>query len=269
MGLKAAGAARKPRVTGARGRSAGAGGVKPAGRRSPAPARGEPARQRPPAASPFEPTGDWRVAVRATVEGLRYDLVDVERAPGGLLRVTIDRRPGEAYGAPGEAVTVDDCEAVTRQLQYALEVDAVDYARLEVSSPGLDRPLRSESDYERFSGLAVNVALKQPFQGRKHYQGPLSRGPTGWQITFADGKATQVLTFALDEVREARLVPVLDFKGQNKRPGKGPKDRPDAEANERKQDGPQASAMPPSPSGEGESGGAATVTQENEKGRNR
>jgi len=268
MGLKAAGAARKPRVTGARGGSAGAGGNKLAGRRSPTPGRPEPARPRLPAASPFEPAGDWRAAVRATVEGLRYDLVDVERAPGGLLRVTIDRRPGVAYGAAGDAVTVDDCEAVTRQLQYALEVDTVDYARLEVSSPGLDRPLRSEADYERFCGLAVNVALKQPFQGRKHYQGPLSRGPAGWQITFSDGKGSQALTFTLDEVREARLVPVLDFKGQGRRQDKGLKSRPGAEPNEHKHV-PQASAMPPTPSGEGESGGAATVTQENEEGRNR
>lgn len=269
MGLKATGVARKPRATGARGRSAGAAGGKPAGRRSPTPPRAEPVRQRPPAASPFEATGDWRAAVRATVEGLRYDLVDVERAPGGLLRVTIDRRPGQAYGAPGEAVTVDDCEAVTRQLQYALEVDTVDYARLEVSSPGLDRPLRSEADYERFTGLAVNVALKQPFQGRKQYQGPLSRSPEGWQITFADGKASQVLTFTLDEVREARLVPVLDFKGQSKGMNKGLKGRPGAAPDSRTQEGPEAAAMPPSPPGEGESGGPATLTQENEQGRNR
>ncbi len=263
MGLKATGAARKTRATNARGRSAGAGGGKPAGRRSVAPARagrvGPPAQ----AATPFEPTGDWRAAVRGTVEGLRYELVEVERVPRGLLRVTIDRRPGEAYAAPGEAITVDDCEAVTRQLQYVLEVDGVDYARLEVSSPGLDRPLRSEADYERFAGLAVNLTLKEPFQGRKHFQGPLSRGPNGWQITFEDGKAklAQVLSFTLDEVREARLVPVVDFKGRKGPPGAKP-------GNAMQQDT-QAAAMPPSPPGKGESGGAATVTQENEEGRNR
>jgi ribosome maturation factor RimP len=263
MGLKATGAARKTRATDARGRSAGAGGGKLLGRGAHAPARAEPARQRPQAATPFEPTGDWRSAVRATVEGLRYDLVDVERVPRGLLRVTIDRRPGQAYAAPGEAVTVDDCEAVTRQLQYVLEVEGLDYARLEVSSPGLDRPLRSEADYGRFVGQAVNLTLKEPFQGRKHYQGPLSGGPGGWQITFEDGKAklAQVLSFTLDEVREARLVPVVDFKGRKASPGAGP-------GSSRQQD-PQAAAMPPSPPGEGESGGAATVTQENEEGRNR
>jgi ribosome maturation factor RimP len=203
--------------------------------------------------------------VRATVEGLRYDLVDVERAPGGLLRVTIDRRPGQAYAAPGDAVTVDDCEAVTRQLQYALEVDGVDYARLEVSSPGLDRPLRGEADYERFLGQAVNLTLKEPFEGRKHYQGPLARGPQGWQVTFEDGKArlAKVLSFALDEVREARLVPVVDFKGHKARGPAGPG------PSRAGQEDLQAQAMPPTPTGEVASGGQATLAQENEEGGNR
>lgn len=281
MGLKATGAARKPRAMGARGRSAGVGGGKPAGRSAPAhpPARREGGRPPSQAHSPFEPTADWRAAVRATVEGLRYDLVDVERAPAGLLRVTIDRRPGQTYAAPGEAVTVDDCEAVTRQLQYALEVDGVDYARLEVSSPGLDRPLRSEADYERFAGQAVNLTLKEPFQGRKHYQGPLARGPQGWQVTFEDGKArlAQVLSFTLDEVREARLVPVVDFKGHKARgPAQGqglaPRGLPEpasADLGRVGQEDPQAQAMPPTPTGEVASGGQAALAQENEKGRNR
>jgi len=86
----------------------------------------------------------WQQALERTVTGLGFDLVDVERSAGGLLRVTIDRLPGQAYSTgPGEAVVVEDCEIVTRQLQYLLEVEAVDYARLEVSSPGLDRPLKN------------------------------------------------------------------------------------------------------------------------------
>lgn len=172
----------------------------------------------------FAASADWRAAVRATVEGLRYELVDVERVARGLLRVTIDRRPGQAYAAEGAAVTIEDCEAVTRQLQYALEVDGVDYARLEVSSPGLDRPLRTTADYERFEGQSVHLTLKLPFQGRKHFQGLLGRAEGGWQLVFDAGKAEQALSFALDEVREARLVPVLDFKGRKGRtdPTPGP-----------------------------------------------
>ncbi|WP_201492808.1 ribosome maturation factor RimP [Rubrivivax sp. A210] len=163
----------------------------------------------------------WQEAIAATVAGLGYELVDVERAQRGLLRVTIDRMPGRVYrGAggvddDGEAVTVDDCEQVTRQLQYALEVEGLEYARLEVSSPGLDRPLKREADYARFAGQAVALVLKQPFQGRKSWQGVLSAtAEGGWSLAFKDGKAEQVLGFTFAEVREARLVPVVDFKGR-------------------------------------------------------
>jgi ribosome maturation factor RimP len=109
---------------------------------------------------------------------------------------------------------VGDCEQVTRQLQYVLEVEGADYARLEVSSPGLDRPLRNEADYTRFAGAKVRITLREPFAGRKHYEGLLVRAEAGWQLQFHDGKAEQMLGFVLAEVREARLVPVLDFKGR-------------------------------------------------------
>lgn len=175
-----------------------------------------------------------RGAIESTVTGLGYELVDVERAPRGLLRVTIDRLPGKAYASgEGEFITVDDCELVTRQLQYALEVDGVPYERLEVSSPGLDRPLKTEAHFDRFAGQAVSLTLKQPFQGRKAWKGVLGRAEpaggqaaeaavgepaaAGWTLVFDDGKGEQVLGFALDEVREARLVPVVDFKGRKGR----------------------------------------------------
>ena len=163
----------------------------------------------------------WSQAVEKTVSGLGYELVDVERSAGGLLRVYIDRVPGRVYPTgEHEFITVEDCEAVTRQLQYVLEVENVDYARLEVSSPGLDRPLKRPEDYARFAGHQVQITLKMPFQGRKKFQGvlhPATEG-SGWQLVFNDGKVDQVLDFAFDEVREARLVPVLDFKGRR---GKG------------------------------------------------
>jgi ribosome maturation factor RimP len=158
---------------------------------------------------------NWRDAIEQTVAGLGYEPVDVERSARGLLRVFIDRLPGRAYAVGGEFVTVDDCEQVTRQLQYALEVDGVAYERLEVSSPGLDRPLRREADYARFAGHEISLTLKVPFAGRKAWRGRLAAGEGGgWLLHFNDGKADQVLAFALDEVREARLVPVLDFKGR-------------------------------------------------------
>jgi len=181
---------------------------------------------------PAGPRLGWREAILATVGGLGFDLVDIERAQRGMLRIYIDRLPGRTYSIPGEFITVDDCEQVTRQLQYALEVEGLDYARLEVSSPGLDRPLRSEADFERFAGQAVNLSLKVPFQGRKAWQGVLTRAEPeesaagselaataapGWSLVFKAGKSEQVLGFKFEEVREARLVPVVDFKGRKPR----------------------------------------------------
>ncbi|MGA0610721.1 ribosome maturation factor RimP [Caldimonas sp. KR1-144] len=177
---------------------------------------------------------NWQAAIDKTVTGLGYELVDCERAPAGLLRVYIDRVPGQAYATgEGESVTVDDCEVVTRQLQYVLEVENVDYARLEVSSPGLDRPLKAPAHYARFVGAGVAITLKQPFQGRKNYQGTLRAvegaggDATAWELVFRDDRGTdQVLAFTLDEVREARLVPVVDFKGRKARGGKAAASEP-------------------------------------------
>lgn len=187
--------------------------------------------------------------VEQTVTGMGYELVEIERSAGGLLRVTIDW-PWSA-GSP-RFVTVDDCEKVTRQLQFALEVDAVDYRRLEVSSPGLDRPLRDERDFERFAGEMVDITLKAPIgaaaaggigaapavsANRKRFRGRLERvesgeegGRAGWRIVWSDAPAPkpgqkvskkrvpaplQALDFTLDEVREARLAPIVDFKGRS------------------------------------------------------
>ncbi|MEW6099152.1 MAG: ribosome maturation factor RimP [Pseudomonadota bacterium] len=155
----------------------------------------------------------WQGLVERTVAGLGYELVECERSSRGLLRVFIDRLPGDPQG---EFITVDDCERVTRQLQYALEVEGVDYERLEVSSPGLDRPLRKAADYQRFAGHEVDITLKLPFQGRKKYRGVLEAEGEGWRLVLSDGKQDQALSFSLDEVREARLVPVIDFKGRRK-----------------------------------------------------
>jgi ribosome maturation factor RimP len=180
-------------------------------------------------------------AVEQTVTGLGYDLVDVERAPRGLLRVYIDRLPG---CTGGEFVTVEDCERVTRQLQHVLEVEALPYERLEVSSPGLDRPLKTSAHYARFAGQEVEIQLHQAFQGRKKYRGVLmaaadvaapeaagagEQAASAWRLVFTEGKVEQVLEFSLSEVREARLVPVVDFKGRRFMPA------PDAVADQPQQ----------------------------------
>jgi ribosome maturation factor RimP len=180
---------------------------------------------------------NWLKTVEDTVAGLGYEAVDCERGSHGLLRVYIDRLPQNSYDQPGEFVTVEDCEKVTRQLQYALEVVNADYARLEVSSPGLDRALKTPAHFERFAdtGAEVEISLKQPFQGRRNYQGVLghfqapeapsdeagaAESANVWQLVFKQGagkQATeQVLGFNLDEIREARLVPAVDFKGRGR-----------------------------------------------------
>ncbi len=160
-----------------------------------------------------------QACIERTVTGLGFDLVDVERSARGLLRIYIDRVPGRDYPESqghGEFVTVDDCEVVTRQLLYALEVDNVAYERLEVSSPGLDRLLKKEADFDRFAGQAVDITLKAPFQGRKHWRGVLGRAEGGWSLALQDERAGSELAFKLEEVREARLVPVYDFKGRGR-----------------------------------------------------
>ncbi len=184
---------------------------------------------------------NWQAAVETTVTGLGYELVDAEKGAGGLLRVLIDQLPESKLG---EFITVDDCEKVTRQLQHLLEVEGCAYERLEVSSPGLDRPLKKAADYARFAGEQIEITLKLPFKGRKKYRGELQALNDGWRLVLAedlraDTRATKraakqgepsadaqsaaaadaesagtALDFLLDEVREARLVPVVDFKGR-------------------------------------------------------
>ncbi len=174
--------------------------------------------------------------VETTVSGLGYDLVELERSAGGLLRITIDH-PWTA-GAADALVAVEDCERVTRQLQFALEVEEIEYRRLEVSSPGIDRPLRHAADFERFVGEVIDITLKAPMgeaaQGqvnanRKKFRGTLEKAESGWQIVWSDAPqpkpgarvskkkapaAMQALGFVLDELREARLAPIVDFKGR-------------------------------------------------------
>lgn len=185
--------------------------------------------------------------VEQTVTGLGYDLVEIERSAGGLLRITIDlpwQAPEEgAPELPEQFVTVEDCEKVTRQLQFALEVDGADYARLEVSSPGIDRLLRHEQDFIRFEGSEVDLTLKAPIgaaggdkinANRKKFRGTLERTDEGgWQIVWSDEPPPKpgvrvskkrepaplnAMGFTLDELREARLAPIVNFKGRAAKP---------------------------------------------------
>ncbi|MGE5666235.1 MAG: ribosome maturation factor RimP [Betaproteobacteria bacterium] len=132
--------------------------------------------------------------VERTVSGLGLELVDVERAPAGLLRVTIDREGG---------VSLDDCEQVSNQLGHLFAVENVDYERLEVSSPGVDRPLRRPSDWVRFVGEIVHVELHEPLHaeglpaaGRRRLDGRL--------LGLAGTPGAECARMALVEDRPAR-----------------------------------------------------------------
>ena len=177
--------------------------------------------------------------IEQTVTGLGYDLVDIERTKGGLLRVTIDL----PYVVGTEQfINAEDCEKVTRQLVFVLEVEGAVYSRLEVSSPGIDRPLKTEQDFARFAGELIDLTLKDAIgvaaagstisANQKKFRGTLERceGATcGWQIVWSDEPETkpgqkvskkrvppplQALGFTVAEIHQARLAPVVNFKGR-------------------------------------------------------
>jgi len=190
-----------------------------------------------------------QVIVERTLESMGYELVELEMAQNGLLRVFIDAPAG---------IQIEDCERVSRQLSHVMAVEDVDYSRLEVSSPGLDRPLRKASDFVRFAGVEVTLRLKRPFEGRRNFDGVLTIEPEGrfgleliddaqrqaalpggrrpgrkapargkpaakpgakvaagaGDAASAEGQgasALRKLVFALDEVDRARLVPKVKF----------------------------------------------------------
>ena len=149
-----------------------------------------------------------------TVTGMGYELVDFEQAARGLVRVYIDvpQEEGECF------VTVEDCEKVTHQLLHVLTVENANYERLEVSSPGLDRPLKKLADYARFAGQEVVVKLRMAMPGahnRKSFQGVL-HAPDGetLKLEFEGNDGPAMLEFSLAEVDKARLVPKVDFRSR-------------------------------------------------------
>ena len=137
--------------------------------------------------------------VEPAVAGLGYELVDVQASNGGrTLRVFIDKPGG---------VTVDDCAAVSRQLTRVLPVEGVDFERLEVSSPGLDRPLRKLAHFARFAGQRAEVRMRTAdASGRRKFVGVLLGSGEGCVRMEVDG-ATVALV--LDDVDRAKLVPEL------------------------------------------------------------
>ena len=135
--------------------------------------------------------------VETTVNGLGYELVDLERSGRGLLRVLIDKPEG---------ISVDDCQTVSNQLTRLFLVENVDYDRLEVSSPGLDRPLKKEADFVRFAGQKTQLKVRMPMAGRKNFTGVIVAVSDGILQLDVDGSPVGIELSNLDK---ARLVPDL------------------------------------------------------------
>jgi ribosome maturation factor RimP len=147
--------------------------------------------------------GELMAAVHSVVEpvvaGMGYELVELQAANGGrMLRLFIDKPGG---------IGVEDCAAVSRQLSRVFEVEGIDYDRLEVSSPGLDRPLRKGADFARFAGHKADVRMRTAdATGRRRFIGVL-RGADETNVALElEG---QTVRLALNDVERARLVPEL------------------------------------------------------------
>ncbi len=145
---------------------------------------------------------DLNALIEQTVLGLGYELVDIELSPRGrTIRVFIDC-PAKESG-----VDVEDCTKVSNQLSRVLEVENVDYDRLEISSPGLDRLVKKVADFERFAGQDIQIKLRIPVNGRRNFQGELlghQDGKIGLRLEKDD------VQLELNNIEKARLVPRFD-----------------------------------------------------------
>lgn len=135
--------------------------------------------------------------VEKTVTGLGYEFVELERAGRGLLRVYIDKPEG---------VGVEDCATVSHQLSRLFNVEDIPYERLEISSPGLDRPLRTTADFERFMGRDVKVKTRLPQAGQRNFSGRLS-AVSEETLTLVTTNGEWVMERS--EIERAQLVPEL------------------------------------------------------------
>ena len=145
---------------------------------------------------------DLNTLLETTVVGLGYELVDVEMLPRGrTIRVFIDA-PGKENG-----VDVEDCAKVSNQLSRVFEVENVDYDRLEISSPGLDRVVKKVEDFVRFAGQDIQIKLRIPQGGRRNFQGELlgcKEGKVGLRLE------KDAVELEFNNIEKARLVPRFD-----------------------------------------------------------
>ena len=142
-----------------------------------------------------KPLAERDAWLRTTLAGLGYELVDLESSRSGLLRVFIDSADG---------IKVEDCARVSHHLTRAFAVEGIEYERLEVSSPGLDRPLKRLEDYRRFVGRDATIRLKLPRDGRRRFDGRLVGVEEGNVVVEIEGAR---MSLAFEDIERARLVP--------------------------------------------------------------
>jgi ribosome maturation factor RimP len=145
-----------------------------------------------------------RELLERTLPPLGYELVELEMSGRGkLVRVFIDRPNG---------VDVEDCARVSNHLTRLFAVENVDFDRLEVSSPGLDRPLTKLADFARFAGQEARFTLAAPVDGAKRIKG-IVRGTEGDSVLVET--AAGVRTFPFGTIGRARLVPRIDWRKES------------------------------------------------------
>jgi ribosome maturation factor RimP len=157
----------------------------------------------------------WMLA-EPHVRDAGFDLIEVEngREPSGwVLRLFIDRPEGQGGG-----VTHEDCERVSRDVSAAMDVaDRIPHAyQLEVSSPGLDRPLRRERDFARFVGESARIRLTAGVEGRRNFSGTIQAAKDGRVEIACDGRS---YVLPIDDIARANLVPnwEREFHGVDER----------------------------------------------------
>lgn len=148
----------------------------------------------------------WVTEADAVILSLGLEVADIEREGNGLLRIMIDSPNG---------VTVEDCERVSHQLTHLFTVENVNYDRLEISSPGVDRVLRRKKDFERFLNEEVMLKFKRPINNQKQFKGVLQQGKEqSWGVLVTpDGKNAEpyLIDFEIADLAGARLVAQLKF----------------------------------------------------------
>jgi ribosome maturation factor RimP len=176
---------------------------------------------------------DIAALLSPTVSAMGLELLGIEYlpAPGGaLLRLYIDVPQSQAGGAEPRHVGIEDCEAVSREVSAQMDVEdpiSGNYT-LEVSSPGLERPLFGAAQFARFAGETAKVTLKLPQDGRRRLQGRILRVEGSTVVFDVDGAEFAADAANIDKAKlvpdwvALGLAPAQDKSGRDARPGKQP-----------------------------------------------